>query len=282
VRPMRKIMAAMIAFRSDPEDASRVVVPSARRDEIGHAERELAQLQEAVRQALAQRSHLAALGTAVSKINHDLKNMLATARLLSDGLAESAAPEVRRVAPRLLDALDRAVALCAQTLDFTREGAPPLHRRRFPLAALADELAPTLGLPQPDGPTLTNRIDPAMMVDADRDQLFRVLSNLVRNSLEAGARHVQVDAARESDAVVIDILDDGPGLAPKARENLFRPFAGSARPSGTGLGLAIAREILRAHGGDITLQRSDGKQTVFRLRIPSRAAHHVSDAGRAA
>ena len=88
-----------------------------------------------MRQALGQRARLAALGTAVTKINHDLRNILATARLVTDGLADSAAPEVRRVAPRLLDAIDRAVALCTRTLDFSREGAPPFAPSRFPLRA---------------------------------------------------------------------------------------------------------------------------------------------------
>lgn len=281
VRPMRRIVAAMTSFREDPEDASRVVQPTSRGDEIGLAERELAQLQEAVRQALAQRAHLAALGTAVTKINHDLKNMLATARLLSDSLADSGAPEVRRVAPRLLEALDRAVALCARTLDFTREGAPPLHRRRFRLAELVGELEPALGLPQADGPLLVDRTDPALVIDADRDQLFRVLFNLARNAIEAGARRVEIAAEPEEAEIAILVGDDGPGLPPKARENLFRPFAGSARPGGTGLGLAVAREVMRAHGGDIVLQRSDAAGTVFRLRLPA-GAGALDAAGRAA
>src|SRR5262249_51724296 len=126
VGPMRRITASMMNFREDPEDASRMIAASTRRDEIGVAERELGGLQRTVRQALEQRARLAALGTAGTKINHDLRSILATARLVTDGLATSAAPEVRRVAPRLFDAIDRAVALCTRTLDFSREGTPPL------------------------------------------------------------------------------------------------------------------------------------------------------------
>ncbi|HKM69548.1 MAG TPA: histidine kinase dimerization/phospho-acceptor domain-containing protein, partial [Stellaceae bacterium] len=140
VRPMRRITANMMNFREDPEDASRMIAASGRKDEIGVAERELAVLQKTVRQALGQHARLAALGTAVTKINHDLRNILATARLVTDGLTASAAPEVRRVAPRLLDAIDRAVALCTRTLDFSREGAPPLAPSRFRLASLIDEV----------------------------------------------------------------------------------------------------------------------------------------------
>jgi signal transduction histidine kinase len=267
VRPMRRITAAMMAFRADPEDASRVIAPSARRDEVGFAERELAELQETVRQALAQRAHLAALGTAVTKINHDLRGILSTARLLSDGLAGSAAPEVRRIAPNLLDAIDRAVALCTQTLDYTREGAPPLHRTRFALARLVDEVAAGLGLPRSDGAAVVNEVSARLIVAADRDQIYRAIANLCRNALESGAHRVTM-SARLEDGVTIDVADDGPGLPPKARENLFKPFAGSARRGGTGLGLAIARELLRAHGGDIALVESAGSGTVFRLVLP--------------
>ncbi len=144
VRPMRRVMASMTSFREDPEDASRMIAPSARKDEIGRAERELAVLQETVRRALGHRARLAALGTAVTKINHDLRNILSTARLIADGLTASAAPEVRRLLPRLVDAIDRAVALCTRTLDYSREGAPPLAQSRFSLAPLVDEIAPGL------------------------------------------------------------------------------------------------------------------------------------------
>ena len=268
VRPMRRITASMMNFREDPEDASRMIVASGRKDEIGVAERELGVLQKTVRQALGQRARLAALGTAVTKINHDLRNILATARLVTDGLTASAAPEVRRVAPRLLDAIDRAVALCAHSLDFSREGAPPLAPSRFSVASLIDEIGPGLG-PSGDGLTIDCAIPPELMVEADRDQLYRVLLNLARNAVEAGALRLRCTAARERGAVAIEIVDDGPGLPPKARDNLFRPFFGSARPGGSGLGLAIARELTRAHGGELALVSSTGSGTVFRLTLPA-------------
>jgi signal transduction histidine kinase len=119
------------------------------------------------------------------------------------------------------------------------------------------------------------------VVAADREQLFRVLFNLARNAVEAGARVVEIGAEEEAEGVAIGVADDGPGLPPKARDHLFHPFAGSARPGGTGLGLAIAREVLRAHGGDIALERSDATGTVFRLRLPVREAA-LGPAGRAA
>ncbi|HZT89040.1 MAG TPA: HAMP domain-containing sensor histidine kinase [Stellaceae bacterium] len=269
VRPMRRITASMTLFRDDPEDASRRIAASGRRDEIGRAESELAMLQETVRQALGQRARLAALGTAVTKINHDLRSILATARLVTDGLTASAAPEVRRVAPRLIEAVDRAVALCTRTLDFSREGAPPFTPVRFALLPLVEEVAAASGFGGDDAPVAAFAIAPGLLVKADRDQLYRVLLNLMRNAVEAGARRLTVSAARTDRVVELDIADDGPGLPPRARDNLFRPFFGSARPGGSGLGLAIARELMRAQGGDVVLVASTGSGTTFRLTLPA-------------
>ena len=277
VRPMRRITASMVEFREDPEDAARVIAAGRRRDEIGVAEGELAVLQSTVRQALGQRARLAALGTAVTKINHDLRNILATARLVTDGLTASAAPEVRRVAPRLLDAIDRAIALCTRTLDFSREDTPPLARSRFSLAPLVDEIGPGLALSDGDL-AIEDAIPPDLMVEADRDQLYRVFLNLARNAVEAGAHRLRFSAGHEAADIAIEVADDGHGLPPKARENLFRPFFGSARPGGSGLGLAIARELVRAHGGELSLASSTGTGTVFRLTLPAPSTRHLSRA----
>ena len=274
VRPMRRITAAMTAFRADPEDASRDIVPGKRSDEIGVAQRELAVMQGTVRQALRQRAHLAALGTAVTKINHDLRGILSTARLVSDGLADSAAPEVRRVVPTLVAAIDRAVALCTRTLDFTRETPPPLVRQHVVFAELVDDVGQALAVAyaadpsRNDDPRIRNDVSAELVVAADRDQLYRVLFNLCHNAFEAGAQHVTVAAEPGEGAIAIEVADDGPGLPPKARDNLFHPFTGSARLGGTGLGLAIARELMRAHGGDIALVDSTAHGTIFRLTLP--------------
>ena len=267
VAPLRRLIASMMRFRDDPEDASRVTAPSSRGDEIGLAQRELASMQETVRQALRHNARLAALGTAVTKVNHDLRSILSTARLISDALAGSEAPEVKRVTPALLAAIDRAVELCTRTLHYTREGAPPLSRSRFVLSGLIEEVAEVVE--KSDGTTrLINNVPATMMVEADRDQMFRVVLNLVSNAFEAGAHRVVMNAGQGGDTILVMVADDGPGLPPKARDNLFRPFAGSARLGGTGLGLAIAREIMRAHGGDIALTASTAQGTTFCLTLP--------------
>jgi signal transduction histidine kinase len=273
VRPMRRLTESMVAFRRDPEHAEPAFPPERRNDEIGVAQRELVAMQDALGTALRQRERLAALGTAVAKINHDLRGILSTASLLSERLSESADPEVRRVTPRLMAALDRAVDLCGQTLSYTQDGVLPLRRTRVDLAALVDEAGGevTASL-RPDGArveaTWVSRVPAGLTLSADGDQLARALANLGRNAVQAGADTVTVEAQASDGRVVLTVADNGPGLAPRARENLFQPFAGSARAGGTGLGLAIAREIARAHGGDLRLVESTGSGTVFALDLP--------------
>lgn len=268
VRRMRRLTQSVTAFRDSPADNA-IIVPSGANDEIGLAQHELARMQKTVLGALRQNERLVALGTAVTKISHDLKNILSTVRLMSDGLAGIDVPEVKRVLPGLIAAIDRAVALCVGTLGYTREGAAPLNIKDFPLRPLISELTPVVeNGAQGDPHRLIDEVPPDLAVRADRDQLFRVLLNLSRNAVEAGANCVTISAHNGDKRVVIDVADDGPGLTPKARDNLFRPFAGSARPGGTGLGLAIAREILRAHGGDIVLGRSGADGTLFQLSLP--------------
>ncbi|UEM20045.1 HAMP domain-containing histidine kinase [Skermanella mucosa] len=271
VRPMQRITASMMAFRRDPEDLSATLPPTVRADEIGMAQRELIDMQAALRSALRQKERLAALGTAVTKINHDLRNILSTAALVSERLAVSEDPEVRRVTPRLMQAIDRAVELCSQTLAYSRDGTLPLRRAAVPLAEMVEEVGAELAPAAGTRIALVNRVPRGLKVQADREQLSRALANLARNALEAGATEVTVAAAAPEDdggRLALTVSDNGPGLAPRARENLFQPFAGSARAGGTGLGLAIAREVARAHGGDIRLAGSDSRGTCFVLELP--------------
>ncbi|TWA69486.1 signal transduction histidine kinase [Azospirillum baldaniorum] len=273
VRPMRRLTEGLVAIRRDP-DGTPPFQPSARTDEIGVAERELADMQATIRSALRQRERLAALGTAVAKINHDLRAILSTAALLSERLAESADPEVRRVTPRLMASIDRAVELCGQTMTYTRDGLLPLARTAVPLRPLVEE-AGTIALAalRPDGERAelrwNNRVPEGLTVRADAPQLSRALVNLGRNAAQAGAGAVTVMVeTRPGGGLLLLVADDGPGLPPRARDNLFQPFAGSARAGGVGLGLAIAREVLRAHGGDLRLVESTAAGTVFALELP--------------
>jgi len=273
VKPMTQLTRNMVRFAEQPEDPSRIIAPSRRRDEIGTAERELAAMQNELSQTLSQKTRLAALGLAVSKISHDLRNMLSSAQLLSDRLAEVRDPTVQRLVPKLIASLDRAIRLCVQTLDFGQAQEAPPNRVRFALAPLVTEVGDALGLPREGAINWEVNLESGIEVDADRDHLYRVLSNLCRNAIQAlesapgGLGTISVSARREGAVVMIDVSDTGPGVPEQARKRLFQAFQSVARKGGSGLGLAISSELVMAHGGRIELVSNDGGAT-FRITVP--------------
>jgi signal transduction histidine kinase len=287
VRPMRRITANMVAFRAAPENPDRVIAPSGRVDEIGTAERELATMQIEIASMLHQKNRLAALGLAVSKINHDLRNLLASAQLFSDRLARIPDPGVQRFAPKLMHALERAIAFCQSTLSYGRVQEPPPDRKPILLEPLVEEVHETLGL-APDGPVRwISAVERGLTVDADYDQLFRILLNLSRNALQAlesraardpGRDQIRITGRREGSVVVIEVSDTGPGFPAQATAHLFEAFQGSTRTGGSGLGLAIAAELVRAHGGDIRLVEGTIGATL-RFTIPDRAVELAAHRG---
>ncbi|MFY9786642.1 MAG: HAMP domain-containing sensor histidine kinase [Pseudolabrys sp.] len=279
VRPMWRITENMIAFRADPENPSRIIAESGRQDEIGTAEEELGVMQRELASMLHQRSRLAALGLAVSKINHDLRNLLASAQLFSDQLSTSPDPKVQRFAPKLMRALERAIAFCQSTLSYggAQEAAP--ERKTIEVEPLIEEVHEALGLGLDVPIRWIVAVERGLTVEADHDQLFRVLVNLARNAVQAletrGARdpardQIRITGRREGSVAVIEVSDTGPGVPEKARAHLFQAFQGSARAGGIGLGLAIAAELVRAHGGEIRLVPGTIGAT-FSISIPDRA-----------
>jgi signal transduction histidine kinase len=255
-----------------------VITPSGRKDEIGAAEERLAEMQKSLRELLAQRRHLADLGLAVSKINHDLRNILASAQLFSDRLGAVEDPLAKRFAPKVVRAIDRAIGYTRSVLAYGQATEDPPRRQLLGLRALVDDAADLLALQGHERVSWENRVGPDVEVDGDPEQLFRVLSNLCRNALEAVSdnddpaviRRVWVEGERQGGVASLRVCDTGPGVPARARETLFQPFQGSARRGGTGLGLAIAAEIVRAHGGQISLVERPGAGAVFEITIPDR------------
>jgi signal transduction histidine kinase len=275
VRPMGRLTRAMVHFRADPEDSNRIIQASQRKDEIGQAERELASMQRDIAGFLQQKARLAALGGAVAKIQHDLRNILASAQLASDRLVRVDDPVVKRLAPRIVSSLNHAVTLATRTLRFGRADEHPPRRECFPLAPLIDEVGEAAIAGEGDSAiAFENNIDPTLEANADHEQLYRMLLNLIRNAAEAvrsrdGAR-IEVNAEQQNGNLAIRICDNGGGIPEPVRAKLFQPFAASTRSAGTGLGLAIARDLARAHGGDVVLESTGESGTCFRIAIPGR------------
>lgn len=298
VKPVKGLTRNIMSFQANPDQPDRILRPSGRTDEIGTAERSLAEMERSIHDLLKQRRRLAALGAGISKISHDLRNILASAQLMSDRLAKSDDPRVRKLSPRLISALDRAITLSRDTLAFGRMEPSALKRTPVNIRALADEVFDDTAA---INVVTDNQAPEDLTVFADRTQLYRSVFNLARNAVEAMAEpeavpangagetpangadegadgraqkagKITITAQQTSAGVEIDIADTGPGLPDHARAELFEPFKGSRKPGGSGLGVAIAAEIVRAHDGDLSLVRSDSAGTVFRITLPATEA----------
>ncbi len=277
LKPLLQIRRAMERFSANPEDPASIIVPSNRRDEIGDAQRHLAVMQRDLAGTLQQKSHLADLGLAVSKINHDLRNILASAQLLTERLVTISDPAVQRFAPKLIASLDRAIGYSQAVLNYGKAREAPPERRLVSVRQLVDDVGDVLGLSSHAMIRFEVSVSQDLEIDADPDQLFRVLMNLCRNAAQAFeadldpaiVRRITVSAVRRGTVVTVRVADTGPGVPAQARENLFRAFQGGVRRGGTGLGLAICAELVRAHGGMIELIDA-GVGAQFEISIPDR------------
>ena len=274
LRPVKQLTSSIMNFAANPEDATRIIRPGGRGDELGLAERELASMQAALNQSLQQKQHLASLGLAVSKINHDLRNMLASAQLASDRISAVPDPSVQRFAPKLIATLGRAISFCESTLAYGKAQEPPPRPKPLMVKELIDEVFDFS--PGEDGILRVNSCPPPLVATLDHDYLFRILMNLCRNAAEAlaardsnqaGPGRVEIVARRAGGDLVFLVSDNGPGIPENLRSSLFEAFKGSGRKGGTGLGLAIAADLARGHGGSIKLLESKFG-AVFEVSIP--------------
>ncbi|HBZ45465.1 MAG TPA: sensor histidine kinase [Maritimibacter sp.] len=274
VRPIRKVVDNMKGYASAPDDARQIIAPSSNVLELREAEEALHDLQEQLSQALKQRERLAALGGAVARISHDLRNILTTAQLFADRVEMSEEPGVQRAVPKLMGSISRAVNLCEATLAFGRAEEPAPRLTRFPLAEVVSDVVESERLAAGEDDISYGEDIPAnLLVRADQEQLYRVLRNLVRNARQAlqstsNGGEILVAGEETNEEWTIRVQDTGPGLPKKVQEILFQPFATSGRKNGSGLGLAIASELVKNHGGRLELERTGPDGTIFAIHLP--------------
>ncbi len=274
VRPIKRLVDQMDRYAAAPEDARKIIEPTSKVRELYVAELALQKMESQLTGALRQKDRLAQLGGAVAKVSHDLRNILTSAQLFTDRIEGSEDPLVKRMAPKLVGSISRAVNLCETTLAFGRVEEPQPTLARLPLSGLVDELLE--GERLASGEAEVNFVDevPAdMIVRADGEQIFRVLSNLLRNARQAimATRQpgtVTIRGYEDDSAWWIEVADTGPGLPKRARENLFKPFEGGARKGGSGLGLVIAGDLIRGHGGRLELGKTDETGATFVIHLP--------------
>lgn len=272
VRPISYLGRSMREYEKAPQDARRIIQPRASVIELHEAEIALASLQSELSAALRQRQRLAQLGEAVAKVSHDLRNILSTVQLLSDRLEESDDPAVKRLAPKLVRSVSRAVALSENTLAFGRAQEPTPQLQRCDVGEIIDDVVTQETLAIETAEHIEFKvICHVNELRADPEQLYRILQNLIRNARQAfGTSQGQIEiVVGEDDANwTIIVRDNGPGLPPKAVEHLFHPFSGGTKREGSGLGLAIAHELVVGHGGTLGLKDNSENGACFKITLP--------------
>ena len=274
VKPIRGVVDHMQSYARAPEDARRIITPSAGVTELREAEEALKFMQTELTSALRQKDRLAQLGSAVSKISHDLRNILTSAQLFTDRIEMSEDPTVARLAPKLVNSITRAVHLCESTLAFGKAEEPSPTLAMAQLTPIVADVIDSERLAVGDSDIhFSVYIPPMLTVRADAEQLYRVISNLVRNARQAimatnKPGDIIVAASETAEFWLIEVTDTGPGLPPKAQEHLFTPFQGGVRKGGSGLGMAISEELVRGHGGSLGMISTSDKGTVFCIKLP--------------
>jgi signal transduction histidine kinase len=265
LRPVRRLTSNIIAFGEQPEDDRRVIQPSGQRHEIGKAEEALAGMERSLGRQLDQKKRLAQLGLAVAKINHDLRNMLTAAQLISDRLATIPDPLAMRLGPRLVATLDRAIAFCQETLSYGGDAEKPPVPRVFALNALLSEITEVVHAKRTGSIDLEMNVPEDLEIYADPDHVLRVVGNLISNAVQAlqqygppdgKPRAIRIVASAHGDVAQIEVSDTGPGVPAHLAPRIFEPFHMSTHAGGSGLGLAIAAELVDRNGGSIQLATS--------------------------
>ena len=277
VRPMDRLTDGIVRFANAPEGGDIDPVPGGS-DEMQKANAALQAMQKTVSAAFRQRKRLAELGEAVAKINHDLRNSLAAAQIVSEGLAQSEDPRVKRAAPRLERAIQRAVNLAEATLSHARAEPSEPNLAQVNLVAVMEEAA-NEGLAGCSDVAWSIEAPAPVIATADADHVHRIVANLVRNAGRAIADQkvrtqpgrIAARIFRDGANAIVEIVDNGPGIPANLVKGLFQPFAGSASRGGAGLGLAIARELARGMKGELELASNGECGAVFRLRVPAAA-----------
>lgn len=270
IKPLQCLGDDVADFQADPAAPLKEKRTHDRKDEIGELSRAFTDMQTGVQSSLEQRKRLADLGLAVSKINHDLRNVLTSAQLVSDRLAMDKDERIAKMGERLVRAVDRGVRIAEGVLEYGSEKDEILDLETVNLSEVASEAANDT-LRRFPGVTFENQIDPKLAARADADHTYRIFQNLIRNAAQAlkdrPEAKVTIEARNGGDKVYTTLSDNGPGLPAKVRETIFTPFTTGGGRGRTGLGLTISKELAEAQGGNIILVSSDDKGTAFELTL---------------
>ena len=251
-----------------------------------HGAREVRELAEAfarmrneiqkANQALLESERLATIGRMASSVSHDLRHYLAAIYANAEFLAldRFSAKDRAEIFAEIRAAVAGTTEMLESLLVFSRTGAS-VRRQPESISALVDR-AITLVRTHPDAEGVqlaTQPGDPAETAAAvDGKQIERAISNLLLNACQsarsvAGAASVAVTVESQERQILVNVIDNGPGVPPKIRSSLFEPFVSEGKQKGTGLGLTLAHCIALEHGGEVVLLSSRPGETIFQMRV---------------
>jgi two-component system, NtrC family, sensor histidine kinase HydH len=217
---------------------------------------------------------LATIGQFAAGIGHELRNplgvvessaFLVTRRLEQLQISD---PSLSRHMQKIATEVQRSNKTINDLLELAR--SKPLKRRPVDARDFIEKAVPDANLPAAVAVEIT--APPGVPLDADPDQLARVLTNLLINAGQAmnGRGHIWIDARREGSSTLLVVRDDGPGIPPELRGRIFEALF-TTKAKGNGLGLALCRRIAEAHGGTVSLEASE-RGAAFRIAIPDASA----------
>jgi signal transduction histidine kinase len=249
-------------------------------DEIGRLARTFNNMCASIRQAredLIRQERISTIGRLSGSIVHDLRNPLAAiyggAEMLVD--ADLPLPHVKRLAGNIYRASRRIQELLQDLLNVSRgsRGGREMCRLREVASAACDSLASAA---QSQGVDISLSIAPEIELPVERSRMERAFVNLIANALEAmpDGGSIVISAELAGESVVVHVSDNGPGIAPEIRSQLFQPFVTAGKRNGLGLGLALSRQTVIEHGGDMWIDSQPGRGARFSFRLPGARATH--------
>ena len=226
-----------------------------------------------------QRERMATIGQVMAGLSHDIKNMLQSVKAgfyyLQMGVETKSLADVEEAVPLIGAAMERISGLVLDMLNYSKSRKPlcgPVD-----LNVLAEEIVGTMSpLAAEKNVTLKFSADPEVETAlADSTEVFRCLSNLTTNAIEAvddgGTVEIRTLRAGDESTAGVTVRDNGPGIAEEDQERIFDALFTTKGSKGTGLGLAVTKKIIEEHGGQIRLKSEPGRGTAFTIRLPKTA-----------
>ena len=251
-----------------------IEVPVTSDDEMGRLAQTFNDMCASIRHAredLIRQERISTIGRLSASIVHDLRNPLAAIYGGAEMMVDADLPQahLKRLAGNIYRASRRIQELLQDLLDISRGKSRPTEvcRLREVASAACDSLAAAA---QAQNVAISLDIPPEIEVTLERSRMERAFLNLVGNALEAmpDGGQVRISAAVENGAALVQVVDNGPGIAPEIRSKLFQPFVTAGKRNGLGLGLALARQTVVEHGGDMWVESEPGRGARFIFRIP--------------